>query len=99
MSNFTPYAAAKLVNAQLKDMGIDKKLPAQMFYTYTAKGYITSTLGPDGKRTITQEALTDWFIKYCTKNKLTPTTTTEDEFTIDPNQYTLDLDGVPLIIK
>jgi hypothetical protein len=35
MSNISPYAAAKVVNAKLKEAGIDKVVPPQMMYNYT----------------------------------------------------------------
>ena len=67
MSNSTttlsPYRCAKIVNALLKDMGVEKVLPPQMFYTYVKKGYITSQ--PDG--TVTLEDLQTWFEKYSAK--------------------------------
>lgn len=48
----TPYKACKLINAELKRLGIDKVLPPQMFYTYRAKGYIDFT---------SEETLMVWF--------------------------------------
>jgi len=67
MSNtMTPYAAAKLVNEQLKDMGIERVLPPQMLYTYVNKGYITATV-VEGKKRVTHEDLATWFAKYVTK--------------------------------
>lgn len=32
---FTPYAAAKRVNEELKKAGVDKVIPPQMMYNYT----------------------------------------------------------------
>jgi hypothetical protein len=61
--SYTPYKAAKVVNAQLKDLGIEKVLPPQMFYTYVAKGFIPST-----DKMISEEDLRDWFLKYYNKN-------------------------------
>jgi hypothetical protein len=62
----TPYKAATLVNAQLSEMGIEKKLPPQMLYTYVSKGYIKS-VEVDGRKRVTHQALADWFAGYVTK--------------------------------
>lgn len=64
---FSPYEAAKKVNAFLKEQGIEKVLPPQMFYTYTAKGYIESVV-VGGKRRVTDDALATWTTKYVAKN-------------------------------
>jgi len=69
----TPYAAAKLVNQQLADMGVEKVLPPQMLYTYVNKGYIKS-VEVGGKKKVTHQALADWFAGYV--NKTTKATTT-----------------------
>lgn len=69
MSNtalLSPYQAAKLVNEQLTELGIDKVLPPQMFYTYTKKGYIKS-VEVDDKRKIDPQDLADWFTNYVEK--------------------------------
>jgi hypothetical protein len=34
-TTLSPYAAAKLVNAALKDAGVDASIPPQMMYNYT----------------------------------------------------------------
>ncbi len=57
---FTGYAAAKIVNSLLKEMGIEKSLPPQMFYNYMKKGFIETT--PEDM--ISEEALRSWFEKY-----------------------------------
>jgi len=59
----SPYGAAKIVNAYLKEAGVDKILPPQMFYTYVKKGYITSV---EGK--VNAANLNEWLVKYLTKN-------------------------------
>lgn len=68
----TPYGAAKIVNELLKEKGIEKVLPPQMFYTYVKKGYIPST---DGK--ITSTDLATWVEKYITKFTTPVVETTE----------------------
>lgn len=89
MSNtMTPYAASKMVNAQLKELGIDKELPPQMFYTYTRKNYIKS-ITVNNKIRITQDDLTTWFVGYV--NKLQGKVTVSDESNIDENQLALDI--------
>ena len=62
----TPYAACKIVNTLLKEMGSKKVLPPQMFYTYVKKNYIKNT---DGK--INVEDLNEWFKKYTEKHNIT----------------------------
>jgi len=67
MSNtMTPYKAAREVNTQLAELGIEKELPPQMLYTYVTKGYIKS-VEVDGKKRVTAEALAEWFVSYVTK--------------------------------
>jgi hypothetical protein len=75
----TPYKAAALVNAQLKEQGFEKQLPPQMLYTYVSKGYIKS-VEVDGKKRVTHEALTEWFVGYVAKlqGKVTVTVTAEE---------------------
>jgi hypothetical protein len=75
-SNFvTPYEAARVVNGWLKDRGVDKQLPQQMFYNYTQakvnkgeKPMIPVVLTEANKVQIDREALATWFEKYFTKN-------------------------------
>jgi len=66
MTTMTPYAAAKIVNTKLADLGIAKKLPPQMLYTYVSKGYVKSTL-VDGKPRVTEDQLAEWFAGYVAK--------------------------------
>ena len=77
MSNITPYQASKVVNEWLKNDGIEKVLPPQMFYNYTAariaKG--KTPLIPcfqdeaTGKVTLTTEGLEAWYETYSKKAK------------------------------
>jgi len=83
MSEMTAYAASKIVNGWIAEKGVDKKLPAQMIYTYVKKGYITS-VEKDGKRLVTIESLSEWFGRYA--NKHFPTGQVE---TVDENQLEL----------
>jgi len=77
----SPYQCAKVVNAQLKDLGIEKVLPPQMFYTYTSptKNYIASVT-VDGKRKVSRDVLAAWFVSYVNKlqGKVTVTVTEQD---------------------
>jgi hypothetical protein len=79
MTTMTPYKAATLVNAQLKEQGFEKQLPPQLLYTYVSKGYIES-VEVDGKKRVTQEALTKWYVGYVAKlqGKVTVTVTAEE---------------------
>lgn len=66
---FSPYKCAKVVNDQFVEMGIEKVLPPQMFYTYVNKNYIKS-VEKDGKKFVTSSELSEWFVRYITKNNL-----------------------------
>lgn len=67
-STLSPYQAAGVVNVWLKDLGLDKKLPPQMFYTYANKGYIES-VKVENKIKIERDSLRAWFDnKYVPKN-------------------------------
>jgi hypothetical protein len=63
----TPYAAAKVVNKWIKDDGITRQLPPQMFYTYTRKNMIAN-VEVDGKRWVSEDDLRSWYNKYSAKN-------------------------------
>lgn len=79
IATLSPYACAKIVNEELKNLGVEKTLPPQMFYTYVKKGYIKST---DKKVSLVD--LQVWFAAYVHKNfvkastSTTSTTTTEE---------------------
>lgn len=67
-TTLSPYQAAGVVNVWLQELDIAKKLPPQMFYTYTNKGYIES-VKVENKIKIERDALRDWFDnKYIPKN-------------------------------
>jgi hypothetical protein len=57
----TPYAAMRLVNRALAELGVDKELPGPMLYTYVKKGYIGGT---KGAKRCTRQAVATWFEKY-----------------------------------
>jgi hypothetical protein len=84
---YTPYACASVVNEWLKEDGVEKKLPPQMFYQYTSpkKNYIETVVSEDGKRLVTREALRTWYeTKYMKK-----TVKTEEASEVDENQLEL----------
>ena len=87
---YSPYLAAKKVNAQLKEMGITKTLPPQMLYNYVGKGYIKSVV-VDGKKRVTDEALAEWFVKYVAKlqGKTVTVTVTEADIIEADNDGTV----------
>ena len=60
---YSPYKLAKAVNKILDNVGIEKVLPPQMFYTYVKKGYIKAD---DNKRITREDAIT-WTEKYIAK--------------------------------
>jgi hypothetical protein len=90
--SFSPFEAAKIVNAALKEQGLDKQLPPQMFYNYTKTATSTKkdgtksvrkplipTIEVDGRRRITQDVLTAWLQKYVTKLQTPAAETNESE--------------------
>lgn len=86
MSNNTvetvsPYAAAKLVNAVLVEVGL-KEIPPQMMYNYVKKGYI-----PSVDKKINVSDLHEWTTKYLAKKGITLETPETDE---NPDQLTID---------
>lgn len=92
MSNttYTPYKAAGVVNKQLAEDGFDKKLPPQMFYTYTKKGYIPS-FEVNGKRLINEIDLMVWYASYKQKNLLGGQSNNADTNTEEVDENQLDL--------
>jgi hypothetical protein len=68
-TTYSPYKCASLVNEMFVQKKVEKVLPPQMFYTYVKKGYIKS-FEKDGKKFVTHSELTNWFVKYCTKNNI-----------------------------
>jgi|SRR5262245_8578240 len=66
MSIMTPYAAHNIVNARLRDEGLDKVIPPQMMYQYAKKGYVDTVL-VGGKKRITSEDLQKWLDGYVAK--------------------------------
>ena len=67
---YSPYKAAKLINALLSERELDKVIPAQMIYNYTKKGYIPSQMNSDNHIVITHENLTKWFEIYVKRAEL-----------------------------
>lgn len=90
MTTLTPYAAAKIVNEILVNLGVDKVLPPQMLYTYAKKGYIATQL-VDGKIRITEAGLQEWVVKYVKKNfKIDITATAPETEEVHEDQMTID---------
>jgi hypothetical protein len=57
----TAYAFAKIVNGELKAMGIEKVLPPQMMYTYYKKGFVKPAAQ-------TETGAAEWAYKYASKH-------------------------------
>jgi hypothetical protein len=82
MSNLTPYAAAKLANAEITAAGL-KAIPPQMMYNYTTarlnagKAPLIAFTPEDG---VDREALATWTAAYIAKKTGT---------VVDPAQLTL----------
>lgn len=66
----TPYAASKIVNTALKEAGVEKTLPPQMFYNYTS-ARVRAGKAPfievNKEGEITEEGLKKWMVKYLAK--------------------------------
>lgn len=61
-TTITAYEASKRVNATLKEAGVQKVLPPQMFYNYAKKGYIQTI-----EKKIVVSSLSEWLAKYLEK--------------------------------
>lgn len=84
-ATLSPYACAKIVNAELKNLNIEKTLPPQMFYTYVNKGYIKSA-----DKKVALEDLQTWFVAYVQKNYAAKATTqTQEEEVVADNDGTI----------
>lgn len=97
MTSMTPYAAAKIANERIKEEGLEKVLPPQMFYTYVNKGYIASVV-VDNKKRVTKDGLEKWLVGYI--NKLTGNTLKETDENVDENQLGLfDADETKEVVE
>ncbi len=70
---YTPYKLAQVVQGILVDAGVQKILPPQMFYQYTAlkngKQRIATVDGNAGKgRVVARDVAIEWTEKYLQKN-------------------------------
>lgn len=83
-ATLSPYACAKVVNAELKNLGIEKVLPPQMFYTYVKKGSIPST-----DKKVALEDLQTWFVAYVQKNFASKAPEVQTEEVIADNDGTV----------
>lgn len=66
----TPYKAAQVVNAALKEAGVDKQIPPQMMYNYTnarLRAGKAPLIACDENGKITEAGLTEWLTKYLVK--------------------------------
>lgn len=66
---YTPYECAKVCNEWLKELKVEKTLTPQMFYNYTKKNYIETTI-VDDKKYVEGTQLATWFKGYYNKNVL-----------------------------
>jgi hypothetical protein len=70
---FTPYKAAKIVNAALEAAEVDKQIPPQMMYNYTTarvnkgKTPLIECVTINGQTLITEAGLTKWLEAYMIK--------------------------------
>lgn len=58
----TPYKAAQIVNAALKENGIDKQIPPQMMYNYKKNNIIDFDAKQGEKK-----SFVDWLERYIEK--------------------------------
>jgi hypothetical protein len=81
----TPYAAAKLVNAQLAEAGL-KAIPPQMMYNYTS-ARIAAGKAPfikfDAKKGVDRVSLDEWTAKYIAKKLAALTVADEATTTVE----------------
>jgi len=84
---FTPYAAAKYVNTQLTEAGLEKRIPPQMMYNYTS-ARVAAGKSPfiewnevDG---VDHTSLEEWTKKYVAKQL------TNNTVVADPEQAEFD---------
>lgn len=74
-TTFTPYGASVVANKVLKERGIEKALPPQMFYNYTTgrarkgKNTLIPTVEVEGQLRITEAGLTEWLEKYIARKQ------------------------------
>lgn len=65
---YTPYECAKVVNAQLEELGRPAGLPPQMFYNYVRQGTLSVIVVQDAKgkpqKLIKEDDLAAWFLGY-----------------------------------
>jgi hypothetical protein len=81
---FTPYAAAKILNAVLAENEI-KAIPPQMVYNYCKKGYIKSST-VNGKIVVDEGSFAEWSVKYLAKKgvaMITETTEVEGQLQLE----------------
>ena len=71
----TPFECANVVNGWLKEQGVEKVLPKQMFYNYTTalvrhgqKSRIPVVVDENDKVFIRKSELATWFVGYFAKN-------------------------------
>jgi hypothetical protein len=81
----SPYAAAKLVNTVLVEVGL-KEIPPQMMYNYVKKGYI-----PSVDKKINVSDLHEWVTKYLAKKGIVLDTDETVESDVHENQLELDV--------
>ena len=62
-TSITPYAMHKVTNTLLST-----HLPPQMFYNYVNNGYISATVGKDGKLRVEKIEVIRWIKKYAIQN-------------------------------
>lgn len=79
-NSLTPYAAAKVVNAALKEAGLEKVIPPQMMYNYT-KARLNKGKAPfikyDEKKGVDPVDLKRWTEAYVAKQVAKATVTSE----------------------
>ena len=83
---FTPYAAAKVVNAALKEAGLDKKIPPQMMYNYTVariKAGKAPFIAYDETNGVDRKSLDEWTTKYVAKKVAEATPVDADQLELE----------------
>lgn len=66
-SHMSPYAAAAIVNARLRDVGVSKVIPAQMMYNYVKNEILKSYVADDGRTYVEHDSFNAWLEMYVSK--------------------------------
>jgi len=64
---FTPFQAAKIMNAERELLGL-KPVTPQMLYSYARKNKFVISIGADGRKQVDYDTFYSWMRSFNTKN-------------------------------